>query len=292
MTESPRPPSKVSLEDLLRLKRAERPDSAFWGEFESELRRKQLAAIMVKRPWWRRLSLSGIRKISLPAGAIAVVAVTLFTLRQQPSSSPALETYATDAGSPASIAALPEPSALPRSEATAVAPASNSIAEVVSARSSAVSTEGASSHRVSSSAVAAFTPVNRPASDSSGSIDATYALAQIVLGFSDKPQSEQNSMLEGAVLTSASDSSPAELNPLSENAAGGTLNPSLEVGYPRGPRSPRLLASLDASYDGDAIADSRVERARERITSRLTEQSLYDSISRLGLNANKVSIKF
>ena len=289
MTESPRPPSKVSLEDLLRLKRAERPDAAFWAEFESQLRRKQLAAIVVKRPWWRRVSLSALRKISLPAGATAVVAVTLFTLRQQPSS-PALATHTTQPTVPAAVATLPEPSSLPRSEATAAPPASTLIADTAPSRPPAVSGDSASSHRVSSSAVVAA-PVNRAASDSAGSIDTTYALAQVVLGFSDKPQGEQNSVLEAA-LTSVSDSPSPELNPLSENVAGGTLNPSLEVGYPRGPRSPRLLASLDASYGGDAIGDSRVERARERITSRLTEQSLYDSISRLGLNANKVSIKF
>jgi hypothetical protein len=46
----PRPP--VGLEDLLRLKRAEQPSPQFWTDFERELRVKQLAAMVEKRPWW------------------------------------------------------------------------------------------------------------------------------------------------------------------------------------------------------------------------------------------------
>jgi hypothetical protein len=42
----------ITIEDLLRLKRAERPPAEFWARFESEIRAKQLAAIVNKRPWW------------------------------------------------------------------------------------------------------------------------------------------------------------------------------------------------------------------------------------------------
>ena len=38
----------VSLEDLLRLKRAERPAPEFWVQFERELRAKQLAALVTQ----------------------------------------------------------------------------------------------------------------------------------------------------------------------------------------------------------------------------------------------------
>jgi len=43
------PPSRVTLEDLLCLKRAERPPPEFWSEFERELRQKQLAALVERR---------------------------------------------------------------------------------------------------------------------------------------------------------------------------------------------------------------------------------------------------
>ena len=37
--------SQVTIEDLLRLKRAERPPASFWSDFDREMRAKQLAAI-------------------------------------------------------------------------------------------------------------------------------------------------------------------------------------------------------------------------------------------------------
>ena len=43
---------KITVEDLLRFKRAERPPAEFWVKFESEIRAKQLAAIVSRRPWW------------------------------------------------------------------------------------------------------------------------------------------------------------------------------------------------------------------------------------------------
>jgi len=87
----------VTLEDILRLKRAERPPAEFWTQFDRELRAKQLAALVEKRPWWRTLSfapvLTGLRRFHLPLGAAAVLAVTIFSVRgyhpAAPSSVPA-----------------------------------------------------------------------------------------------------------------------------------------------------------------------------------------------------------
>lgn len=76
----------VTLEDILRLKRAERPSAEFWDRFDRELRAKQLAAILEKRPWWRTISIprifSGVRRYHLPLGATAVLAVTILSVRE------------------------------------------------------------------------------------------------------------------------------------------------------------------------------------------------------------------
>ena len=68
----------MTLEDILRLKRAERPSAEFWSQFDRELRVKQLAALVEKRPWWRTISLGrilgGVRRFHLPLGATAVLA--------------------------------------------------------------------------------------------------------------------------------------------------------------------------------------------------------------------------
>ena len=76
----------VTLEDILRLKRTERPPAEFWTQFDRELRAKQLAALVEKRPWWRTISLprmfAGLRRFHLPLGAAAVLAVTVLSVRE------------------------------------------------------------------------------------------------------------------------------------------------------------------------------------------------------------------
>jgi len=74
----PKHPGKVTLEDLLRAKRAERPPAEFWTRFEEELRAKQLAALVQQRPWWvgvgERVRGTLVR-YGLPLGATAALAV-------------------------------------------------------------------------------------------------------------------------------------------------------------------------------------------------------------------------
>ncbi len=78
-----RVPSKISVEDLLRLKRRELPEPEFWTEFERTLRQKQLAALVEKRSWWRNLvAVYGrLGRLGLPLGAAAILAVTFLASR-------------------------------------------------------------------------------------------------------------------------------------------------------------------------------------------------------------------
>ena len=73
--------SKVTIEDLLRLKRAERPKPEFWVTFEQELRQKQLTALVQKRRWWHELPVLISRRFYMPMGAAAIAAFTLVTVR-------------------------------------------------------------------------------------------------------------------------------------------------------------------------------------------------------------------
>ena len=63
--------SRTTVEDLLRLKRCEKPQAEFWTNFEKQLRTKQLAAIVEKRPWWSGFSraLHWVSRFSIPLGA-------------------------------------------------------------------------------------------------------------------------------------------------------------------------------------------------------------------------------
>src|SRR4051812_31896922 len=74
----------IEIEDLLRLKRAERPPVEFWAQFDRELRAKQLAALVAKRPWWQRLPQMFPRfsRYQLPLGAACALALTLGVMRQ------------------------------------------------------------------------------------------------------------------------------------------------------------------------------------------------------------------
>ncbi|MBL4574776.1 MAG: hypothetical protein JKY51_01580 [Opitutaceae bacterium] len=66
---------KPSLEQLLKFKRLEKPEPAFWEKFDRELRHKQLASLVEKQPWYSQFkgfALLFARKSS-PVAAFAVV---------------------------------------------------------------------------------------------------------------------------------------------------------------------------------------------------------------------------
>ena len=76
-------PSRVTVEDLLHMKRTERPPPEFWAGFERELRQKQLAALVERKPWWHGTAaiFNRFAWLRLPVGATAVLAVTLVSIR-------------------------------------------------------------------------------------------------------------------------------------------------------------------------------------------------------------------
>jgi len=72
---------KVTIEQLLHLKRAERPGPDFWTGFEVELRQKQLSALMHRRRWWQELPHLLVRRAYLPLGASAALAFAFAAVR-------------------------------------------------------------------------------------------------------------------------------------------------------------------------------------------------------------------
>jgi len=75
----------VTLERLLRVKRAERPEQSFWDEFDRELHRRQLAIVVNERPWYSRFSRTSmlILRRSAPFGAAAAALVAGFVVFDQ-----------------------------------------------------------------------------------------------------------------------------------------------------------------------------------------------------------------
>src|SRR5688572_2378846 len=94
---------KVTLEQLLKLKRSERPNAAFWEDFDRELHRRQLASVVAAPTWRARFArglLVGVRR-AVPIGAAASAAVAGFLIWQRPS--------ATEPAAPIATAAVAAP---------------------------------------------------------------------------------------------------------------------------------------------------------------------------------------
>lgn len=93
---------KVTVEDLLHLKRAERPAADFWAKFEQELRQKQLTALMEKRPWWQEIPQFLARRAYVPVGATAILAFTLVSVKYY-APAPVVQAEPAPVGSPVAI---------------------------------------------------------------------------------------------------------------------------------------------------------------------------------------------
>jgi hypothetical protein len=285
MMEPPRPQHKVSLEDILRLKRAERPDAEFWVEFEDQLRHKQLAAIVDKRPWWRRFSSAGIAKFSLPLGATVIVAFTLFTFRDR--SAPTVDAngalIASAVSSPSAVAPIAPATPTITTRELVVALENNSPAETRSSSTSGHAATASSSNRLMIEGVDVVAPREDTGEPS---------LAQVILGIPGAMESDARPQYQ-----KEADALLASVNMLegtrAQTISSLDVRSEPEVATPRDDRRARLLASVNSDELGDMVSgNSGVARSRDRIASRLTEQSLYDSIRRLGLNGDSVSIKF
>lgn len=68
-------PHKVSLEELLRVKRAERPDQAFWEQFDNELHQRMLQTLVKKDPWYVQVFRGLTGKIAQTTAISAVAAL-------------------------------------------------------------------------------------------------------------------------------------------------------------------------------------------------------------------------
>lgn len=262
--------TRVTLEDLLQLKRAERPSTDFWPRFEQELRTKQLAALVHPvRPWWNSLvSRRLLVRVYAPLGAAAVVAMS-FGFYQRPNA-PQVALVQPGQAVAASVAVV--------EEAVAVSPARAERLQgefVVTTVEMPVVTDHEAKHETATEPVVA----------SSGN------------GSSNSSAPEQL-LLAGTATVKAAGQALAQMVGLIDDNAGrndslqtNMVEPLTQLSTPRDNRRSRLLAYMVA-YDPHAAGSQDSARSRERITRRISDESVYDSISRLGVSGDRVSIKF
>ncbi|MBK9990285.1 MAG: hypothetical protein IPP19_06020 [Verrucomicrobia bacterium] len=250
--------TKISLEDLIQFKRAERPPAEFWAEFEQAMRTKQLAAIVETRPWWRNLATSRVLvRWCVPLGATAVVAMTFGSFR--------------------GFIAQQGP----------VVPVNN-VAAIV--ESNVESTSSDFSNTTEQVAVATIL-----VADTTSDSDLVRAggSAQVAIDVSDNPTVQQPAVDAGAselVLAQLNDNLNATSVP-TVAARAPAIEPLAQVITPRDSRRARLLA-YSVTFDPHAADSSDAVRSRERITRRISDEAIYDSITRLGLSGDRFSIKF
>ncbi len=273
MNESPEsrlPSNKVTLEELLRLKQAERPSDEFWTQFERDFRTRQLAAAVEKRRWWFALPqvFSGASRLPIPLGATAILAVTFLTVREyrQPEIAPG---YAPS--QPALVSTLPVSAA--DSVAASDLPAPSPVRLAVEAAPLMAAAPGRE------------TPVESPGWDVNALMDTnsrSYGLSPSARSIA-------------ATMATAAELDP-ELARLIEGQAASlqlasTREPLSEMTSPRDARRNRLFAYL-GEPSGSLASLEEATLVRERLASRLSEEELYDQVRRIGGGADRLTVKF
>jgi hypothetical protein len=268
-------PDKVTLEDLLRLKRAERPPAEFWSQFDRELQAKQLAALVGKKRWWHSAARTLTRFSYLPLGATAALAFAFMVAHQY--LSPVAE-IAISSKLPASVAKMaPVPAVLPATIAIAVV----SQPPAVTSHEKSVST-----------AVASMLPANHPAA-----LAATRELPTTITWLPDTldetnatPLSEHSMSVSFADERFASPKPASNLESMGEVKSRRAADPLAQVSSPTETRHARLLAALtDVRLAGTV---DPVTLMHQRLATPMGDDGLADDAGRLDASGTSVSIKF
>ena len=273
-----RPP--VTLEQLLRLKRAEQPSEEFWNRFERELHQKQLAALVERRPWWHRIPQFLARRTYLPIGATAILAFTLISVKfyapaqlarvDEPARPTSIAPgHVASASARPELAALSAPTGVAVSETSAEAaprPINDRVAVVAASATTASATSGD---------VAGLISWSTPRSVENPTASARNIAANIARLEQTEP--DLVSVLNGHRNLASSGQSVAEKG-IAEFATVATNTSK------RG----RLLAQFnDRQFTPEPKAP---EIVRERLARHLADPDIANRLSRIGIKGDQVSL--
>ena len=277
--ESKRP---IAIEDLLRLKRAERPPAEFWSQFDRSLRAKQLAALMARKPWWQRLSSVGpfFVRHRILIGASAALVVTVVSLRSP--RNPAGPVTGTEPAAVASVRPAIEsapslvlaPVSTENSQLAIARAANGPSADIASAGSGAavVAVVGEIDHATQTPAMVTSTG---PAMDA----ELQPAAARFVAPGLVAATPMDTKLSRAAALGSAFEARPASTRT--------TVEPLQQMTPPSETRRARLLTAMVSMA---SLEDSA--RTTQRVASRIDDERLYEQVSRFGARGDRLSVKF
>jgi hypothetical protein len=267
---------QVTLEELLRLKRAERPQPEFWNRFNSELRTKQLAALMEKQRWWNRVpqSLLGLTRYRLPFGAAAILALTFVTVREyRPAVQPSIPQAAVQASMPdatPSAGVLTVESNAPMVADVGVLPVYDVRASEPAAPAEDVSVEAQDNSRTGLSHT-----------------------VSLLGGLSDP----RNSDLIASNLAATQAAEPVIARGLLGSSRGfetralpsrATVEPLAQMAHPSDQRRTALLQSTLAMLNSNNLPT----RSGTRAARQISDERFYDQVHRLEGAGDRLSIKF
>ena len=275
MNEPRRTRPQVTVEDLLRLKRAERPPSDFWNDFERELRVKQLAAIVEPRPWWAPLIRihSRFARYQMPVGATAILALTLVTVREY--QLPEAEASFVPVAPVARLDAMPGPAIeiagqVRADDVAASAPAALNDDEAIERRAASFP-NGLAQRLPMLGGAEAMVAVDTPSARSiAANLAAVKASEPELARFLDH--------LAGL-------ESRTEMN---RNQA---VDPLVNLQSPSDARRARVLSTaLPNAAPGSSDISER--RYQPRLARDLTDERLYERVSRIDLEGKRLAINF
>jgi hypothetical protein len=302
---APAAAGKPTLEALLRLKRSERPDEAFWEEFERGLHRKQLAAIVEPKPWWLGLAIWGRRlaPVGLPVSAAAAALFAVMVVRTQSpfSSTPPVlndrsgSEIARSDKAPANLAPPPAAVLVARA-ASGLAEARTPGAEAIAIPAEVSDTPPESvSTLIEASDSVVSAPVVVPAASESVAIPLVDSLLELG-GASTPPTPSESTIAENLaavrtenpeMILAAAPASGGESEAVADNLV---IEPALKMEV-RNPRHARVLLAMadNPSVETPGGLTSLRDRAARGLDH---EDSLSGSASRLGVGGDRFSVSF
>lgn len=280
---------KPTLEALLRLKRAERPDAAFWDEFDRGLRQKQLAAIIEPKPWWLGLELIGRRlaPFGLPVSAGAAALLAVMAVRTQ---SPVSDGSDPVRFGPSAVVARPAMAAIVPNLSDAMGTGSPVLASVdVSASTPNLpEREHVEVSKPPAEALAASAPEGPFIPSLLEIAPATHAAAPTPSELIISQNLEAAAIDEPSLVASATRIGSPDAGTEGVELSEGEPALKMEV---RNPRHARVLLAM---ADSPAIeASGGITNLRERmVRSIVSDDALGSSASRLGVGGDRLSVSF
>lgn len=263
----------VTIESLLHLKRSERPPAEFWTQFESELRAKQLAAIVGPRPWY---SWSSLRRLGtvLPVsvGTAAAIGAALFSVHEFRGSSAAPAAAAPVSRAVSVALAAPGAAKSPASRTALAAASAAPRAAVTAAASGAAHSEGSVSN-ASAAVVLAAMPARPAFPDPFTGVVAVST-----------PAAEMPATLTATAMTGAAQWSPASY--VDHSAQTEPLARTMTFA------DERRAALLSDPLPNSSATWASASASDQHEVSQLSEERLYQAVRRLGVGGDRLLIRF